>query len=469
MKQREKTLFFAAVGLVGFTLAYVLLLKMVFNPIADARQRIAQVETDIETRQTEINRGRIHTRKLDQWARHSFGTDETEASEKLRAHILRVLDLARIDTRQFTLSPVTGGTIGGGKEIGWTVRIGGSLDQVTNLLYLLQNDPALHRLEAINWRPLPRSTQVELSFTYRTLVLEKLTASDPASAKSHMLSLLSDLGLSSSEFSRFDPIPGPDGTPSPGWDVTVNGSPQRIEDLVARMERDPYLFKASGVVRNELDDGRLEIRFKLDAPPIDYGRIELAAQTTDKERAPYNLVAQRDLFRPYIRRPPPPPRPTQTADNTPPFNPLSVLRVVGLPTWAGVPKVVVHNTSDNTTQTYEVGEDLANGEIMMVDYRPVPRADKPFLNSPSRVFVRMGTQVYAIELGQTLVQRRLMKVEQLPDSLRKEVEAMTPKAPPATAPAAPPGDAPAPTPPTTEKEEPNEESPAPTQENPDAP
>jgi len=72
------------------------------------------------------------------------------------------------------------------------------------------------------------------------------------------------------------------------------------------------------------------------------------------------------------------------------------------------------------TKLYHPGDELAGGEIIMVDVRAMPMPGKPKIDSPSRVIIKTGKEYWAVELGQQLSQKRRLSGDELPPSLRKE-------------------------------------------------
>ena len=53
----------------------------------------------------------------------------------------------------------------------------------------------------------------------------------------------------------------------------------------------------------------------------------------------------------------------------------------------------------------------------MVDYRPMPMPSNAMLQSYSRVIIKIGSDYWAIERGQTLADRRKLATAELPAQL----------------------------------------------------
>jgi hypothetical protein len=69
------------------------------------------------------------------------------------------------------------------------------------------------------------------------------------------------------------------------------------------------------------------------------------------------------------------------------------------------------------------------GEIAMVDFRPMPRPGKPEEVSDSRMIVRIGKDYWAVELGQRLNERRVLRPAELPEELKNGPPALLKEGP----------------------------------------
>ena len=73
----------------------------------------------------------------------------------------------------------------------------------------------------------------------------------------------------------------------------------------------------------------------------------------------------------------------------------------------------------NKTKSYKLGDDLAGGTIVMIDYRQMPFPEKPALLSQSRVILSIEDDFWAIERGNTLADKHKLAPEKLPERLAK--------------------------------------------------
>ena len=144
------------------------------------------------------------------------------------------------------------------------------------------------------------------------------------------------------------------------------------------------------------------------------------------ERRRYDAIAARDIFRPYVKRivePPPPPPPTRVDDppkvvETPKPRRAEFF-VCGLVTWDdGRQQVVIRNGSTGEVRDYKPGDKVEGAEVVMIDYRPMPKAGNPNVDSPSRLILKIGQEYWAVELERSLSDKHLLKPDQLPPELR---------------------------------------------------
>jgi hypothetical protein len=249
---------------------------------------------------------------------------------------------------------------------------------------------------------------------------------DQASAKSgEMLTkqiLLS--GLREADFSRL-PV-GPRKLPSAsevGWSVQGQGKLGQVINLLFLLQESPYVHRIESLTIHGGDaPSQVRVGFRYltlviqPAPVVD--PIPLAAKVTidSPERRLLDGIVARDLLRPYVKRSPD----AVAGAETPaaPAGPAS-LRVVSLSQWMGQPEVHVRDLTNQKTFRYKLGDGLAEGTIVMVDYRPLPMPGSEGLKSFSRVILKIGSEYWAVERGQTLADKRRLDTEQLPEALPK--------------------------------------------------
>ena len=221
------------------------------------------------------------------------------------------------------------------------------------------------------------------------------------------------------------------------WQVVAqDGKLEQIINFMFLLNSEPYLHHVEGLSltpkhrRGTMD---MKLRF-VTIVPARRGADEIlpgeAAQAPPdlkalqtEHRRQYDVIASRDPFRPYVKRPEPvkpTPPPEPVADKAPPPPPAIRQKVVSLASWAGQQEVHVRDIKTGKTDVLKPGQDLAGGKIVMIDYRRMPMPGSPELLSASRVILQKGQDYWAIELGQETGASRKLAPGNLPEELSAE-------------------------------------------------
>ncbi len=249
---------------------------------------------------------------------------------------------------------------------------------------------------------------------------------DEASASSGRMitRLIRQAGLREADFSRL-PV-GPRrlrGAREIGWSVRGSGSHEGVVNLIYLLKQAPVVHRIDGLslAASERSEAvRVSFRWLTLAvspePIVERESLKSVASLDSDERRVYDAAIERNVFRPFIKAPPPPPVPTEPVEPPPAWD---AFQVVSLSEWQGRPEVHVRDLNAQTTASYGVGDKLFGGEIVGVDYRAVPHPSKPGLQSHSRVILRIDGAFWAVERGQTLAEKRALTTDQLPADFSK--------------------------------------------------
>jgi hypothetical protein len=218
--------------------------------------------------------------------------------------------------------------------------------------------------------------------------------------------------------------------------ITGTSSLERITNFLYLLGRDTHLHRVThlSLKRRQEKKGRTKVAFTLRYSTLVFdGNIPVSVPSRPTETQPpeavglntpereiYNVIASRDVFSPYVRppdrhRPDPQPQPHTQPAPTPQSGRLVV---TGLPSIAGKHEVHIAIRGQDVKKVLKVGDSLPIGKIVMVDYRLMPMPGKPHLISQCRVILKAGKNYWAIERGQRLDQRRILRPEELPEKLR---------------------------------------------------
>jgi len=268
----------------------------------------------------------------------------------------------------------------------------------------------------------------------RTYGTDELKVSEKIRAR--ITAILAASGLSAERLT-LKPITGarvPGVYKEVGWMVQVVGGLEPIINFLYLMTKEPHLHRLDNLVISPIQgrsDVDLQVKYATLVLQPPKGQTLATGKVIDEidpallespDRKGYQVIVTRDLFRPYIaaRKPEPTrptPRPSAPSPPRPPQVPRGRYRLVGLPTWGGKTDVLIRDSSSGNVASYQPGDDLGGGTIVMVDYRPMPMPTKPEILSSSRIVLRIGSEYYAVELGRYLSEKHMLTTEQLPPGL----------------------------------------------------
>ena len=240
-----------------------------------------------------------------------------------------------------------------------------------------------------------------------------------------------------------------------GCTIQGRASLDRLTHLLFLLTRDGHLHRLSNLTISQPQSGQREVPFSLR-----YSTLVLnqklpkgltvarrpAGPTTrtakpnlnSPERAKYDVIARRHVFLPYVqlvRGPEPPPPPPSRPETPPQPRPVGPshdqLMVTGLPAFGMKREVHVAMPGRDIQKPLKVGDTLPVGKIAMVDYRLLPMPGKPKIMSTGRVILKIGRNYWAVELGQRLGERRILRARDLPDELKPKPEIKAPATRPA--------------------------------------
>ena len=198
MNQREKTLLLIVGGLVGLFVVAFGARSMFVQPIKDADRKVRGARQKLEglrKQQREYFNNEDYVKGV---TTRTFSHDLDEASARSGEILTKTILQAGLSETEFSRLPVGPIRYRGAREIGWSVRGDGPQARVFDLLFLLQNAPAAHRLESLTLSKADKFGVVRVSFRYMTLVVEPAPIVDP-------IDLNTNLSLAGTERKLYDP------------------------------------------------------------------------------------------------------------------------------------------------------------------------------------------------------------------------------------------------------------------------
>ncbi|MCP5521393.1 MAG: hypothetical protein H7A46_07580 [Verrucomicrobiales bacterium] len=171
MTGRARLLAFLALGGAALWVLVLGVKSFVFAPLRSVDEQIEQLQGKLEAAakdRASFLADEVHLRAL---VPRTFGTSPDTASAEvgstLTGHILRV----GLRESDFTRIPIGERRLPGAVEIGWTVQGEGALNRIVDLLYLLEADPRLHRIDGLVLSAGSKGDRVRARFRFMTLLL----------------------------------------------------------------------------------------------------------------------------------------------------------------------------------------------------------------------------------------------------------------------------------------------------------
>lgn len=169
MNPRVRILAIAAGAVVVFLIGWGVVNSVFFTPADSLDRLIRKYEEDVREYRAQANAGRAALAKLRLLATRSYGTDRNEVSAKVHEHLERLLTRAGLVKESIRAS--AGGRRRGYEVVSRAVTARGTLKQAMDFLYLLDEQPFLHRVDDVKIKHIDRSPNVSLSCSYSTLIL----------------------------------------------------------------------------------------------------------------------------------------------------------------------------------------------------------------------------------------------------------------------------------------------------------
>jgi hypothetical protein len=173
MTIQEKSLVAAIGVLVALTLAYFGVQKMLLAKGRDYDDTRIRLNNDLKAQERENRQAEGAARTLRGWTALTFDMDELRAGIRLGAALSALAERAGLSAEKRSFQPIRAAQIRGiYHELGSIIRARGKLQHVVDFLYLLEQEPHLHRLDNISITPLPTTNEVDLQVRYLTLVVD---------------------------------------------------------------------------------------------------------------------------------------------------------------------------------------------------------------------------------------------------------------------------------------------------------
>ncbi len=176
MNQREKKLAAAIVVLVALFAGYKLYAR--YTESLHARQAEKQdAEAKLQDANLKLAEGRNAIKKMEAWQQRSLPSNVEKASSLYKAWLLAKATGAGLTVNDIKLTPTTNNSAAF-KSIGYQLVAGGSLSNVTAMLYEFYHSPQLHQITRLQLSRPPGSSQLQVTLDVEALSLKGAVAAD---------------------------------------------------------------------------------------------------------------------------------------------------------------------------------------------------------------------------------------------------------------------------------------------------
>ena len=172
MNQREKVLVIAVGSIVALFGLIIGIRVIILSPLKEADKRISAVNEKIAKIQADRRAYFSAEDRLKAIAARTFSNTVEQASAVSGEILTRQILSAGLQESDFTRLPVGPRKLRGASEIGWNIQGSGSLSNVVNLLFILDNSPWMHRTENLVVSTGDGPGNVRVRLRYLTLVIE---------------------------------------------------------------------------------------------------------------------------------------------------------------------------------------------------------------------------------------------------------------------------------------------------------
>lgn len=367
MTRREKRLGLIVGLIFGSWFLYSGVQRLLIEPVRELDRDVVRLQNNYSQARSKNAARAERIKQIREFSSRCFGPSEEMDTVQgvVEQHLVELLDRSGLiyDNLRVVKRRREEGSFA---WVARSVTARGRLGEVTNLLYLLDQQPQPHLIRSLKIEPQRNTGIVEVSFQYQTPLPEPLAYQEERALKKLALDKFAGFDIHEVQF-------------VPPQTVGELNAPERTHlDLIAR--RDPW-----------------------------------------RRYQPAPRVVRRDPPRreePRRQDPQPQPQPQPPAPS-----PSSRYKLTGLASLDGTPRILVEDLTTQQPIELEVGDRFDGASIVMVDYRMLPDPQNPSLQNYSRIILKKGPDYWAVDRGDTFDMKRLLKEEQLPPALQEDKSA----------------------------------------------
>lgn len=171
MNKREKIVAAVTAAIICLIVLYTLVNSLFLSPANALNVSIINAKKNVSdltrTKKSMDNK----TEHLKSLAALTYGKDDGEVEKKTLSHLMAMLDRSGLTSAGKGVSKGNTQNSGDLREVAWRVLKGGKMEHILNLLYMLEEDPTLHRIESLSISPREKDGPFRVEFDYVALLL----------------------------------------------------------------------------------------------------------------------------------------------------------------------------------------------------------------------------------------------------------------------------------------------------------
>ena len=171
MNQREKILAIITGAIICVMILYMLTNALLLTPADTLRKDAAKTRERVEKLQAArkaMLQDKAHLAKL---AKKTFGSADDEVRAVTFSYLMAALDKSGLTSEGKGVTKGNTKNSGELREVGWRVVKSGKMEHILNLLYMLESDDVLHRIENLSIAPREKDGPFKVEFDYIALSL----------------------------------------------------------------------------------------------------------------------------------------------------------------------------------------------------------------------------------------------------------------------------------------------------------
>ncbi|MFP4052335.1 MAG: hypothetical protein ACLFV7_00550 [Phycisphaerae bacterium] len=169
MNQRKRLIAIGVVAAVVLGVGYAIVNALFLAPAAELEKAAGEYAEDIRKLRQNADVGTVAMVRLRELASQTFGTDRNKVSADVHAHLDQLL--VRSGLVKESIRATVGGKRKGYEIISRSVAARGPLQRAVDFLYLLEQQPYLHRVDDVVIKRIEQSPDVRLTCRYSTLIV----------------------------------------------------------------------------------------------------------------------------------------------------------------------------------------------------------------------------------------------------------------------------------------------------------